>query len=208
MVQAQIAYGRAVSEQDLAWIRRLIEHHSEWHRRRLSIELSQHWNWRTATGQLKDMAARTLLNKLEVRGLVSLPPRRRWQVPRLALQPRSNLPCGPISQPLAQLIPLQFLLLLPGQPERATFANYLAAYHYLPYAGPVGENCQSLVRDRHGRDLACVLFGAAAWKSRPRDEFIGWNDHQRQRNLPLLANNSRFLILPWVQVPHLASPVR
>jgi hypothetical protein len=93
------------------------------------------------------MAARSLLNKLEARGLGSLPPRRRWPVPRLALQPRSNLPGEPISQPLAQLIPLQFLLLLPGQPERATFANYLAAYHYLPYAGPVGENCQFLVRE-------------------------------------------------------------
>lgn len=64
-----------------------------------------------------------------------------------------------------------------------------------------------LVRDRHGRDLACVLFGSAAWKTKPRDEFIGWSRETRARNLLWITNNTRFLILPWVRVPHLASHV-
>jgi len=64
-----------------------------------------------------------------------------------------------------------------------------------------------LVKDRHGRDLACVLFGSAAWKTRPRDLFIGWSHETRSRNLSRLTNNTRFLILPWVHVPHLASHV-
>ena len=64
-----------------------------------------------------------------------------------------------------------------------------------------------LVRDRHGRDLACLLFGSAAWKTKPRDQFIGWSHEARARNLLWITNNTRFLILPWVRVPHLASHV-
>jgi hypothetical protein len=81
----------------------------------------------------------------------------------------------------------------------------LAAYHYLPYRSAVGENLAYLVRDRQGRDLACVLFGAAAWRLQPRDAFIGWTAAARQRHLEWVTNNSRFLILPWVRVAHLAS---
>jgi hypothetical protein len=71
----------------------------------------------------------------------------------------------------------------------------------------VGESLAYLVRDCQGRDLACVLFGAAAWKTKPRDAWIGWDDDTRARRLSLVANNHRFLILPWVQVPHLASHI-
>ena len=70
-----------------------------------------------------------------------------------------------------------------------------------------GENLGYLVQDRHGRDLACALFGAAAWKIRPRDAFIGWTANQRQTHLGGVVNNSRFLILPWVRVPELASHI-
>lgn len=69
----------------------------------------------------------------------------------------------------------------------------------------MGENLKYLVRDGRGRELACLLFGAAAWTCRPRDAFIGWTAAQRQAHLSQVANNSRFLILPWVRVPHLAS---
>jgi hypothetical protein len=66
---------------------------------------------------------------------------------------------------------------------------------------------QYLVSDRHGRPLACLLFGAAAWKAGDRDAFIGWAAPSRQQHLGRLTNNTRFLILPWVRVPHLASHV-
>lgn len=78
-------------------------------------------------------------------------------------------------------------------------------FHYLGFGGAVGENLQYIVRDGHERLLACLVFGSAAWKCQSRDQFIGWNPEQRRRNLCGLANNSRFLILPWVKVPGLAS---
>ena len=81
----------------------------------------------------------------------------------------------------------------------------LQRHHYLGLRNSVGENLKYLARDRTGRPLACLLFGAAAWKARARDEWIGWTVAQRERALPLLANNTRFLILPWVRVPQLAS---
>jgi hypothetical protein len=89
--------------------------------------------------------------------------------------------------------------------ERRRFAAALAGFHYLGYRGTVGENVQYAVTDGTGRLLACILFGAPAWKCRTRDEFIGWSAEQRQRHLCLIANNTRFLILPFVRVPHLAS---
>jgi hypothetical protein len=108
---------------------------------------------------------------------------------------------------LAQLRPLQWQVFSARQPQAARFNAYLARYHYLPYSSTVGENLGYLVQDRQGRDLACALFGAAAWKTQPRDTFIGWTASQRQTQLSRVVNNSRFLILPWVCVPELASHI-
>jgi hypothetical protein len=108
---------------------------------------------------------------------------------------------------LAQLRPLQWQVFSARQPQAARFNAYLARYHYLPYRSTVGENLAYLVQDRHGRDLACALFGAAAWKTQPRDAFIGWTADERQTHLSGVVNNSRFLILPWVRVPELASHI-
>jgi len=83
----------------------------------------------------------------------------------------------------------------------------LHQHHYLSYTSPVGQNLRYLVRDRQGRDLACLLLGAAACKTQQRDAFIGWTVAQCQAHLAQVANNSRFLILPWVRVPELASHI-
>jgi hypothetical protein len=83
----------------------------------------------------------------------------------------------------------------------------LARHHYLGFGGPVGENIAYQVTDRSGQDLACVLFGAAAWKVSARDSWIGWTPARRAQGLQQIANNTRFLILPWVRVPHLASHI-
>jgi len=110
----------------------------------------------------------------------------------------------PIAQPLAELCPVR-LELVEQSSSRALFAHLLHAYHYLSYSRPVGENLRFLIRDREQRPLGCLLFGAAAWKVAARDQFLGWDAATRARHLPLLANNMRFLVLPWVRVPHLAS---
>lgn len=201
-----VLQGRLLHDDDLAQLCGLIAAHPAWSRRRLSVALAQAWHWRTPTGQLKDMAARTLLLKLEQRGLIVLPPRRRTASRRLPLV--LELPLAPpaalITGTLRALMPLTLDLVTGTHPA---FSHALATHHYLGYGGPVGEHLAYMVRDRQGREVACLLFGAAAWKTKPRDGWIGWNDATRARHLHLIANHARFLILPWVRVPHLASHV-
>lgn len=200
--------GRTLLEQDLSDIRALIAGHPHWHRHRLSQELAQAWNWRTANGRLKDMAARTMMLKLFRRGLIILPPPRRQPAQRRQPSPElpglDNLPAA-ITTSLRELAPLGLELLYARHPAYPTFSRYLAQHHYLGHRGPVGEHLTYLARDRHGRDVACLLFGAAAWKAASRDKFIGWDDATRAKRLNSTTNNTRFLILPWVHVPHLAS---
>ena len=110
----------------------------------------------------------------------------------------------PIQSQLGILEPLS---IVPAQSraELALFDWLLWRYHYLPYSGAAGENIKYLVYDCRARPLACLLYGAAAWKLSVRDQFIGWSKQQREANLCYLANNLRFLILPWVRVKNLAS---
>jgi len=207
--------GRQIGPEQLDQIRALLAAHPDWSRTRLSSELAQLWNWRTPTGQLKDIAARDLLNRLQARGLLVLPPRRGTSSGRKLLRAiQTDLQCQlPLfdssAEPveglkLSELLPLRWHLAGRGDPLRVRIARYLDQHHYLGSPDPLGQ-LHYLVQDRHGRDLACVLFGPAAWKVSARDLFIGWSAAQRQAGLGHLANNSRFLILPWVRVPHLAS---
>lgn len=203
-----LVQGRLLQESDIADVRRLIGANPSWSRYRISLELAGMWNWRSGSGRLKDMAARSLLLKLEQRGLLVLPLRRKKAARRrpLAVTPSAGeLPPADITGPLADLRPLRLEPVAAKSPDHALFSRYLARYHYLGFRGPVGENIAYLAWDCRGRELACLLFSAAAWKTRPRDNWIGWDAATRARRLPLLANNSRFLILPWVRVPHLAS---
>lgn len=204
--------GRTLSGDDLALVRALIAQHPDWHRTALSRYLCQLWNWRNGAGRLKDMAARTLLLKLQARGLIELPaPQRRTARP-CARPPASLQPellaatAKPIHCSLESLQPLQ-LELARDLPARRRLAGLLAQYHYRGFNGAVGESLQYLALDRHRRELAVMVFGAAAWKVAVRDQFIGWSVQQRQQRLGSIANQQRFLILPWVRVPHLASHV-
>jgi hypothetical protein len=152
------------------------------------------------------MASRLLLGRLEERGLLRLPPRQKRGGRR---QVRASCaeappPVEPIRQSLDELQPLRVELVRAGRAERRLLVHYLEHYHYLGYPHPLGQ-LHYLVRDRRGRDLACLLFGPAAWKCQGRESFIGWTDGQRQAHLGQIAQNSRLLIVPWVAVPHLAS---
>jgi hypothetical protein len=202
--------GRSLTEQDILEVQRLISSHPDWHRKRLSDELAKAWDWRTGTGRLKDMAARTLMLKLHRRGLIVLPAPRRGPVQRK--RPPPELPglgrfCDAISADLRDLAPVSIQRLDAKHPGYRPFSAYLATHHYLGHRGPVGEHISYLVKDRQGRDVACLLFGAAAWKAAPRDRFIGWSDKVRAKRVNWVTNNTRFLILPWVRVPHLASHI-
>jgi hypothetical protein len=118
-----------------------------------------------------------------------------------------SLPPEPVEASLSSLRPLQIQVVGPKQPHYHTFQSYLAQHHYLSYRGPVGENIGYLIQSCTGVDLACLLFGAAAWQCAPRDRWIGWSAEQRAQGLPFIANHSRFLILPWVRVALLASHI-
>lgn len=206
MNEAVVVQGRQVRAQDVARIRELMAANPDWSRRRLSQSLAEEWNWRNGTGQLKDMAARTLLVKLEARGLIDLPQRRQIPMNRMAVPfCRQTWDTTPIEEKLTDLGPLTVREVSADTEARLRFAAALAEFHYLGLRGTVGENLQYTVTNSEGRLLACMLFGAAAWKCRARDEFVGWTAEQRARRLHLIANNTRFLILPYVRVPHLAS---
>lgn len=202
--------GREIGSAELTDIRSLIEANPATSRRRLSEALARQWQWYTASGVLKDMAARTLLLKLEERKLITLPPRRRKpSVRRESPEPDlfDGLAAEAIVTRLSSLLPLPIEVVGPKQPDYRQFQRYLRQYHYLGFRGPVGENIGYLVRSAAGADLACALFGAAAWQCAPRDRWIGWSGEQRARGLALIANNSRFLVLPHVRVPGLANHI-
>jgi len=196
---------------DLEQVRQLLAAHPDWSRRRLSQQLAVLWNWRNPAGQLKDMAARTLLLKLEQRDWIALPPRRQAPSNRMRAKRMPTLPVlvpeSPVPEDLGRLLPLDIreVSTSAGNLGRALFESLLHHHHYLSYRSPVGENLQYLASDRHGRPLACLLFGAAAWQCADRDDYIGWDGLTRGQGLHWIANNTRFLIPSWVRVPHLAS---
>jgi len=159
-------------------------------------------------GQPKDMAARALLRKLGAEGLIALPPpvRSANNAFRHRTVAAVSTEQTPLSGPLGALRPLTLSLVHQAE-ERQLFRALVQRYHYLGYTGPVGENLHYLVYDRHGRALGCLLFGAPAWTMAARERFIGWDRASRELGLRLVANNMRFLILPWVEVAHLASHI-
>lgn len=209
VTESLLIQSRRLDEADLQSIRQWVGENPHWSRWRLSRELATRWDWRNGAGQLKDMAARSLLGKLAQRGLIELPERRQVPTNRMRCgvdlsaelsEPAQPLPCG-----LADLGPLTLQEVSGERTGRAWVKAALARFHYLGFGGAVGENLQYVIRDGRQEPLACLVFGAAAWKCQDRDRFIGWTAEQRQKNLSLVANNTRFLILPWVKVPHLGS---
>lgn len=211
MPEAFHCQGRVVRDADLAWIRRLIQSNPQWSVHRITKELCDAWNWKTNTGVIKTFAARSFLLKLQSRGLLELPAirvnmrRAKRLLPSVAdleLSPPSRIDCR-----LRDIQPLEIELVSSGSDSDNLFLAHLVSHHYLGLRSIVGENLRYLIKDCSGRAIACLLFGSSAWKSTARDQYIGWMPTQREANLFLTTNNSRFLIFPWVRVPHLASHV-
>jgi hypothetical protein len=198
--------GRQFDHQALGELQTWIDQQPGLSRRRLSVALAERWDWRSQGGQLRDMATRLLLNRLEAQGRLRLPPRElRGGRRSVRVPPASDGPAAqPITGALAALQPVAVRLVPPAHPERRRLVQYLAHHHYLGYPHPLGQ-LHYLVQDSQGRDVAALLFGPAAWKCQARDAFLGWTAPERQAHLGRLAGNRRFLILPWVVVPHLAS---
>jgi len=205
--------GRPFGAVQLAEIEHLLEQSPESSRYQLSRRLATLWNWRTANGQLKDMAARSLLLKLQEQGWIKLP-ERRWESPTRSGRAPSQTPLALLDETrcegsLSSLLPLRIdeLSQLGRHARRAKLEACVARYHYLGYRSRVGQNLQYWIGSAEGRPLACVIFGAAAWQCAARDQWIGWSKEQRAQRLSGVVNNTRFLIFDWIRVPHLASHI-
>jgi hypothetical protein len=203
-----VVQGRRFGREELSWLAHWIEEHPQWSRKRLARELCERWGWRDGRGRLKDFAARNFLLKLEAQGHLRLPALQVQK--RRAPRPAPRLPHWQQPEPweagLGQIRPVKLEFISAGSAAALRWAFYLDQYHYLKLR-VVGENLGYLAVDACGRDVAAVLFGAPAWRCAPRDAFLAWGPTQRSAQLHRLANNTRFLILPWVRVPHLASHV-
>ena len=197
---------RVITEDDLVFIRQLIAAHPGLSRRGLSIKLCEAWSWVQANGALRDMVCRGMMLMLHRRGLIELPALR--QVGRSSLMGREkpepvSIDQSPLSMSFAELGPLE-VRQVRRTPEEALFNSLLQQHHYLGYSQPVGEHLKYLVYAQ-GRPIACMAWSSAPRHLGSRDRFIGWSAQARLKNIRLLAYNTRFLILPWVCVAHLAS---
>ena len=201
--------GRELTEEDTAFIRDLIARHPSASRSQISKLLCEAWKWRQPNGTPSQVLCRGLLLALHRAGEITLPPPR-FAAPNNIVrrsQPAAVLlDTSPIEGPLAELQPLEFVQVR-RTPGEALFDSLIHQYHYLGYTRPVGEHLKYSVFCRTGRPLACLLFSSAPRHLGPRDRFIGWSAQARRKNIRFVVYNPRFLILPWVRVPHLASHV-
>lgn len=197
--------GRDFTPADLDAIRALIAAAPQATRAELSRQVCQSLGWHKPDGAHKAMSCRVAMLRMEADGLLTLPPPRNGNGNRRAYLRRTPAtdPGHPLTLPVHQLGPLE-LQLVTDRAESHLWNEYIARYHYLGYRPLPGAQLRYFARCE-GRTLALLGFGAAAWRLAPRDRWIGWTDEQRARNLPLVANNARFLILPWIESKNLAS---
>lgn len=200
--------GRAVTDADVDFIRELISQNPTASRRALSELVCRAWNWTQPNGVLKAMVCRGLMLALHRGGCVQLPPVRQVSPNPLARRRSPSLvrlEAEPLVGPLSRFQPIQFRQVRRTQDE-STFNGLIQSYHYLGYTQPVGEHLKYMV---YSGDvlLGCLAWSSAARHLGPRDRFIGWSQDARRRNIRYIAYNPRFLILPWVRVPHLASHI-
>jgi hypothetical protein len=198
--------GRVIHAQDVAFIQALIDEHPGMSRRGLSKTLCERWDWRQPNGQLRDMVCRGLMLALHRGGHIELPPVRSRPPNNVVSARRPSavaVDTRPLCSALADLHPLAIRQVRTTAHE-PLFNALVEAHHYLGYTQPVGEHLKYLVFAQE-RPIACLAWSSAPRHLGARDRFIGWSSEARRRNLRYLAYNCRFLILPWVQVPNLAS---
>lgn len=198
---------RIINDQVLNQILMTIDIHWAKGRSYISHILCEHWNWRQANGQLKEMACRDLLLRLERMDLIKLPPRKCSKNNRIAIVPVSSLAIDtkPINGRVDKFNQID-IELATSTDKRKLWDSLVHEYHYLGCKHIVGSCLKYFVY--LDSQLVCLLgWGSAAWKVGCRDNFIGWSSELRRIRLNSIANNIRFLILPWIKIQHLASKV-
>lgn len=198
---------RTITEHDLELIQTTVNEHWDKGRTAISKILCQKWNWIQPNGQLKDMACREVLLTLNRNGLLKLPPRRTsaHNEKRNRSIPLVEVDQTPIDSKLSELSPIELKSVRNTQLE-ALYNSLVQQHHYLGYRQIVGSHLKymAFIGDR---PIACIGWGSAAWSVKSRESFIGWSKSGKEANLHFIANNTRFLILPWVSVKSLASKI-
>ena len=200
--------GRTVTSEEIDFIRRLIAEHPGASRRRLSEKLCEAWQWKQANGAPRDMVCRGLLLMLHRAGQIELPVIRFRPPNPLACRERPQamlIDTTPLNSALADIRPIS-LEQVRKTADEPLFNSLMEQHHYLGYEQPVGEHLKYLVW-AHGRPIACMAWSSAPRHLGSRDRYIGWSAEARRRNIRFIAYNTRFLILPWGKVPHLASHI-
>jgi len=202
--------GRTVTTEEIDFIRRLVAEHPAANRRRLSEKLCGAWQWKQANGALRDMVCRGLLLMLHRAGQIELPGIRFRPPNPLARRERPQamlIDTTPLNGALSDIRPVS-LEQVRKTADEPLFNSLMEQHHYLGYEQPVGEHLKYLAWAQHegqSRPVACVAWSSAPRHLGSRDRYIGWSAEARRRNIRFIAYNTRFLILPWVTVPHLAS---
>jgi hypothetical protein len=197
--------GRDFSDEELHQIRQLIAKNPTYHRAQLSRMTCEILRWYKADGGLKAMSARVAMLRMQDDGLITLPPPRRTRPdPTVHLTDRTA-PGTPIERPAGALRPLT-MQRVQCKPDSQLWTEYIERYHYLGHKPLPGAQLRYLIY-ADNQLIALLGFGAAAWQTAPRDRYIGWSHDLRKKNLHLIVNNARFLILPWVQSKNLASMI-
>jgi len=206
MDKALFSYrNRQLDMQDIRFIQELIARDYPRGRSHIARTLCEAWQWVQPNGKVKECAARDLLLRLEEQEFITLPPRQRTKINRKKRY--DQIPFfqrAPLEGIIQQFEPPEMEVL---DPRDAYLWDYLIEHHhYLGRPPLVGEHVRHLVRIQ-GQEVACLAWASAAWKVKSRDQFIGWDEATKRKNLYLLANNTRFLILDWVRIKHLASKI-
>lgn len=198
--------GRSFSPADIELIRELIAVRPPLSRLRLSREICERLNWRRLDGRLKDMSCRVAMLRMQADGLISLPPPRNGKPAAYRAYPAIERAIAePVVVPVVDLTRLTVELVV-AKRDSLLWNAYIQRYHYLGHQLMPGAQLRYFVRVA-GQIVALLSFGASAWKIKPRDDCIGWTTEQRRRNLHLIVNNARFLILPWIRCRNLASRI-
>ena len=199
--------GKPFSHTDIDIVREILTKHSTETRAGLSRITCQRFGWFTVGGRLKEMSCRVAMLKLHKAGLIKLPPPKCTNTNgriKIQVTPISD-PAQPITKTVSELGHLS-VVQVRSTGESQLWNQLIHRYHYLGYKPLPGAQIRYLIRCKDGL-LSALGFSASAWKIAPRDNWIGWNDLQRKEHLQLIVNNSRFLILPWVQSQNLASKI-
>jgi len=200
--------GRGFTEAEVAFVRQFIAEHPADSRWALSRKLCEAWGWVQPNGALRDMVCRGLMLALDRAGYIQLPPVKKHSSSPFAIRKRPALievDQTPVEGKVSELKPLEFRQVRRTSSE-ALFNSLIEHHHYLGYCQPVGEHLKYIVFS-NDRPIACLAWSSAPRHIGSRDRFIGWSKEFRVNNLSLIACNTRFLILPWVQVPCLASHI-